>query len=167
MRPLIAVAALGLLAGGCATQGSPTPLPPAGATVAAPDPIPGRDWHLVQHAGQSSLAFGVAESDDLDLGLTCDDGSGRVTLFREAAPGEPSEFQLESGGQEQHFDAEGDPSPLTDGLSLHAEADARTLVFQRFGELGWLALQARGERHSLAAHPGSEGRIARFFSACG
>jgi len=170
MRILITLAGLGLILGGCTAGGvddAPTRLRPIDARVASPNPIPGRDWHLVQHRGQSSLAFGVAESDDLDLGLTCHDGSGRVTLFRDAAPGEPAGFQLDAGGEAQHFDAEGELSPLTDGLSLHAEADVASPVFRRFRDLGWVTLQVADERHSLPAHPGSEERIDRFFAACG
>ena len=167
MRSLVATAVLTLVLGGCASDGGPTPLPPIDTLIAAPEPTPGRDWHLTQHHGQSSLAFGAAESDDIDLGLTCDDGSGRVTLFRDSAPGEPAEIRLDVGGVVERFAAEGEPSPLTDGLALHAEADASNPVFRRFSDLGWLTLQARGEPHSLAAHPGSEERIPRFFAACG
>lgn len=167
MRSLISVAALGLVLGGCATGGSPTPLPPPEALIVAPEPIPGRDWHLTQHHGQSSLAFGAAESDDLDLGLTCEDGSGRVSVFRNAAPGEPNEIRLEAGSESADLAAEGEPSPLTDGLALSAETDAGAPVLRRFGDLGWLTLRVAGERYGLAAHPGSESRITRFLSACG
>ena len=167
MKALMAVVALGLVVGGCATARAPTPLPPVETPISTPDLIPGRDWHLAQYQGQSSLVFGAAESDDLDLGLTCEDGSGQVTLFRNAAPGEPNEFHLESGRDTAHFDAEGEPSPLTDGLALHAETGTDVPVFHRFSDLGWLALRLGGQSHGLVAHPGSEGRITRFFSACG
>lgn len=166
MRAALALAGLALTLGACASGGGPTPLPPADIPIHSPDPIPGRDWHLTQHHGQSSLVFGVAESDDVDLGFTCADGSGRVILFRDSALGEPSDFHLVAGGETVHLDAEGQPSPLTDGLSLQTEIDTDTPLFRRFGELGWVTLQARGEPHNLAAHPGSEGRIARFFAAC-
>lgn len=168
MRSALALTGLALVLGACTSDsGLSTPPAPADIPIHAPPPLAGRDWHLTRHHGQSSLVFGVADSDDVDLGFTCEDGSGRVTLFRDSALGEPTDFQLIAGGEIARLDAEGQPSPLTDGLSLMAEADAASPIFQRFADLGWVTLQAHGEPHSLAAHPGSEERIARFFAACG
>ena len=84
MRTALAAAALMLLAAGCSSTGTePTPIDPLPVTYSAPTPIAGRDWHLSQYAGESSLAYGVAETDDVNLALACADGSGRVSMFRD------------------------------------------------------------------------------------
>ena len=95
MRTVLAVTGLALLAAGCAsTETEPTPIEPVIPTYAAPMPIEGRDWHLSQYGGESSLAFGVAETDDVNLALACMDGSGRISMFRDVPDEAPREFHL-------------------------------------------------------------------------
>lgn len=162
-----AVAALGLLAAACASaDGEPTPIE-VRPVEGAPSPIAGRDWHLNQYDGESSLAYGVAESDDVSISLACADGSGRVSLFRDAPEDAPREFHLEAGGDTARFTAESEPSMLSDGQILSAEAAAGEPVFRRFRSVGWLAVWTGDDREAYAPQPGSTGNVERFFAACG
>ena len=168
MRAVLAVTGLALLAAGCAsTETEPTPIEQVIPTYAAPAPIAGRDWHLSQYGGESSLAFGVAESDDVSLALACMDGSARVSMFRDVPDGAPREFYLEAGGDSGRFEADSEPSMLTDGQILTAEAGSGEAVFRSFRSLGWLASWIGDAREGYAPQPGSEGNIERFFAACG
>ncbi len=168
MRPGLAIAGLSLLAAGCAsTSDMPSGVVASTAAVAAPTPIEGRDWHLSQYAGESSLAYGVAESDDVSIAFGCADGSGRVFLFRDVPDSAPREFHLESGGDTARFTADSEPSMLTDGQILSAEAEAGEAVFHRFRSVGWLAVWTGDEREAYAPQPGSEANAERFFAACG
>ena len=168
MRAALAAAALMLLAAGCSSTGTePTPIDSLPPIYVAPSPIEGRDWHLGQYDGESSLAFGVAESDDVNLALACADGSGRVSMFRDVPDAAPREFRLEAGGDSGLFVAESEPSMLTDGQILTTEVAADEAVLRSFRSLGWLASWTGDAREGYAPQPGSEGNIERFFAACG
>ena len=85
MKARPAVVALAMLAAGCASTGTePTPIDPLPPTYAAPSPIEGRDWHLTQYWDQSTLAFGVAESEPSMLSdgqiLTTEVGADEAVL---------------------------------------------------------------------------------------
>lgn len=167
MRAAVAVMGLALLAAGCSsTETEPTAIDPVIPTYAAPAPIAGRDWHLSQYGGESSLAYGVAETDDVNLALACMDGSGRVSMFRDVPDTAPREFHLEAGGENSRFAADSEPSMLTDGQILTAEAGSGEAVFRSFRTLGWLASWTGDAREGYAPQPGSEGNIERFFAAC-
>lgn len=168
MRARLGAAGLALLAAGCASGGvEPTPIYPAPPSYVAPSPMEGRDWHLSQYWDQSTLAYGVAESDDVNLVLTCADGAGEVSMFRDVANSAPREFHLEAGGDSGRFEADSEPSMLTDGQLLTAHAPTSDPVFRSFRSLGWLASWTGDAREGYAPQPGSEGNIERFFAACG
>lgn len=133
----------------------------------APAPVAGRDWHLSQYDGESSLAYGVAESDDVAIAFGCAHGSGRVFMFRDAPDDAPREFRLEAAGETARFAAESEPSMLTDGQMLSAQAASDAPVFRQFRSVGWLAVWTGDIREAHAPQPGSETRADRFFAACG
>ncbi len=164
--------ATGLLAAACAstdmaTPHDPGPAAPGVPTASAPAPIPNYDWHLNRHENEVSLAYGVADSDDVRLSLHCLAGVRTVTLHKDVEDGAPSVIHLESGGETERFPAQGEESLLTGGVILTAEADADHPVFQRFRRLGWVASWVGERREPYAAHPGSETAVEGFFSACG
>ncbi len=160
-----AVALLGLTSA-CASNVGST-IPSASSPVAsAPAPVAGYDWHFTPSEEAVYLAYGVAESDDLRLGLHCDVGSGKVEI---SAPGPAGmrEIYLESGGETERFPAQGEASELHDGDFVTAEASSSAPVFQRFRRVGWMAQWVGGEREVYAPHPGSEAGVERFFARCG
>lgn len=136
------------------------------AIAASPSPVEGYDWHLTIGDGYARLAYGVAESDDLKLGLDCAAGSARVDVTANAPTGSRT-ILLESGGDTERLMAQGEPSQLTDGDLLTATAAADLPVFQRFRRLGWMA-RWTGEDHreTYVAHPQSRADVERFFALC-
>lgn len=163
---LIVVTGLVLGAAACATVDAP-PEPVPASAGGAPGPVADHDWFYHRDGGEARLVYGLAESDDLRLGLDCSEGSGRLALSAVGGPNAKAEIYIESGGETERFPARSEPSELHDGVFLTAEAAADTPVFQRFRRLGWLALWQDGEREAYAPHPDSAPNIERFFAFCG
>ena len=164
-RTILALTVLALTASACATAGPDTTTPTASS--GPPAPVEGYDWFFHADEDAARLAYGLAESDDLRLGLDCSRASGRLSLSGVAQDASKPEFYIESGGETGRFPAEAEPSQLNDGVFLSAEAPADAPVFRRFRQLGWLALWRDGTRQAYAPHPASAPNIERFFAFCG
>lgn len=159
----IVLCALALGAGACATLEAPAPTP----AVVAPAPIEGYDWFYHQQEGEARLVYGLAESDDLGLGLDCVRASGRLILSALGGPDARPEVQIQAGEQTGRFPAHSEPSMLHDGVFLTAEASADAPVFKRFRREGWLSLWRESVWEAYVPHPGSTPNIERFFAFCG
>lgn len=154
------------LVSGCASVATS----PAGSVLpssepASPAPVAGYDWHLTADEGIVLLAYGIAESDELKLGLQCGTGSGRVDVTS-TGPSGARTILLESGGETERLDALGEPSELHEGDLLTAQAGADAPVFQRFRRLGWMAQWIGDRREAYASQPGSQAGVERFFALC-
>lgn len=161
---LVLIFALGGVAAACSTthQVAPTTM----ASSGSPAPVAGYDWFFHPEGTGAKLVYGVQTSDDLRLGLTCEKGAGRVEITT-TAPHGVREIHLESGGETERFRAQGEPSELSDGDFLTAEAATSTPVFQRFRRVGWLAQWEGQKRETYVPHPGAEPGIEQFFAFCG
>lgn len=164
---LIALTVLALGATACATVESPAVPDAAVAGSVAPSAVAGHDWFYHRDGGEARLVYGLAESDDLRLGLDCSQGSGRLSLSAVGGPDAKPEIRIEAGGETERFPARSEPSQLHEGVFLTAEAAADAAVFQRFRRVGWLALWQDGERQAYAPHPESAPNIEQFFAFCG
>lgn len=162
---ILALAAVALTASACATAAPDAPA--TTASSGSPAPIEGYDWFFHADEDAARLAYGLAESDDLRLGLDCTRASGRLSLSGVAPAGARPEFHIESGGETERFQARAEPSQLHDGVFLSADAPADAPVFQRFRRVGWLAVWEDGVRQTYAPHPASAPDIERFFAFCG
>jgi len=138
-----------------------------GADGGAPVPTAGYDWHLNEDAEEASLTFGLAETDDVPLDLSCRPGSGALQILQTVAEGHTRVIALESGGDTETYPARAEPSALHDGIDLTADARAADPVFLRFRKLGWLAAYGPDYRTPFVAQPGSVRQIDRFFALCG
>jgi len=164
---LIVLSGLMLGASACATVETPAELAPVVVSSGAPAPVADHDWFYHRDGEEARLAYGLAESDDLRLGLDCRQGSGRLALSAVGGPDAKPEIHVEAGGETERFAARSEPSQLHEGVFLTAEAAADAPVFQRFRRDGWLALWLNGERQAYAPHPESAPNIERFFAFCG
>lgn len=156
--------ALALTAAACASGGGAPAGPPL---AAAPAPTPGYDWFFNAGDQDASLAWGAPESDDVKLSFSCRNGSGRLEMILVAETDARRELRLESDGLSAVYPARAEPSVLHDGDYLVAEASARDPVFQRFGQVGWIAVWEGGERYGLAPQPANSRAPAAFLNACG
>ena len=144
---------------------STTPVVDTVADAGAPRPIDGHDWFLGD-AGDH-LSYGLNESDDVWLSLSCEPGAGTVELNQYLDLGRDDVIALESGGDTETWRAVAEPSELDDGQYLSARAASDEPVFLRFRRLGWLAAYGPDRRVPMVAHPASAPRIERFFATCG
>lgn len=161
---LLMLAGVAVSAAACATA-TPVTIPAARLT-AAPAPLEGYDWFLNEDGDEARLTYGLAESDDLRLGLDCRRGTGRLSLSADGEAG-AHEIVVESGGESQRFAAISEPSEVSDGVFLTAQAHTSAPVFQQFRRLGWLAVRQGAQVHGYAPHAASEPGIERFFVFCG
>lgn len=164
---LIILAGLALGAAACVTVETPTEAAPGVESSGAPVPVADHDWFYHRDGSEARLVYGLAESDDLRLGLDCSQGSGRLALSAVGGPDAKPEIYIEAGGETARFPALSEPSQLNDGVFLTADADPDAPVFQRFRQVGWLALWLDGERQAYAPQPESAPNIERFFAFCG
>ncbi len=164
---ILVLTVLAATASACATAGPTARLAITTDSSGSPAPVEDYDWFFHLDETSARLAYGLAESDDLRLGLDCERGTGRLSLSGNAPVGAKAEFQIESGGETERFAATAEPSELHDGVFLSAEARADAPVFQRFRRVGWLAMWQDGKRQAYAPHPGSMPNIDRFFTFCG
>ncbi len=169
MRTPVLIISTGLALGAtaCASVESPFEPAPVVASAGTPAPVAGHDWFYHRDGANARLVYGLAESDDLRLGLDCSQGSGRLALSAVGGPDAKPEIHVEAGGETERFPAQVEPSQLHEGVFLTAETDADAPVFQRFRRIGWLALWQDGERQAYAPHPESTPNIERFFGFCG
>lgn len=168
-RPAAIGLCLGLSGlGACSTIGgdSPLPAPVTASTSSAPLPKPGLDWFFHQTEPDATLAYGVANSDDVSLGLSCRAGTGDLWLWRDTQAQDTRELYLESGGDTERYPAETEPSAMTGGVFLSATARTSDPVMQRFRRTGWIALHEDGVRDVLVAHPENQTGIESFFAVC-
>lgn len=161
-------ARLWLLAAGAAlTACTTTPSPPVATAGGAPAPVAGYDWFLNEDGAASQLVYGLAESDDVRLTLVCEEADGKLEVSAHGPAGGPTEIHLESGGESERLRATSETLEISEGDWLTALARTTDPVFQRFRQVGWIALWQGGKRHAYAPHPASAGRIERFFGRCG
>lgn len=166
LRLTLSLAFVMLVGGLCACASQPSSPGPATLDLGAPQPTPEFDWFLIHEADQDTLAYGVADSDEVKLQLYCRAGSGALELA--AMLEKPSnELHLESGGDTERYRAESEAAGITEGEYARASAKAMDPVFQRFRRIGWIAVLEGDQRHPYVAHPQSQPRIERFFAACG
>lgn len=163
---LSALALLSIAAAAVSACSTTAPVAPSAVVAGAPVPIAGLDWHLTIDEAEAKLAYGLEESDELKLGLTCERGSGRLEI-NAMRPAGVRELYLESGGETERFAARAEPSGLHEGVFLTAQARTSTPVFQRFRKVGWLADLQNGRRETYAPHAEATPSIERFFAFCG
>jgi hypothetical protein len=158
----MACAGLCVLAG-CDMQGR-QPAPAEGAARLAP----GAGFYFNQDGDTASLAYGRADSDDVDLMLQCSRGSHRVEvsaltprMTRGAAP-----LTLVSGPVKSDLQAQVTPDEENAGGLASASAASDAPVLAAFRKTGRLSFRLAGRQQAFAATAGEQVGVARFFAAC-
>jgi hypothetical protein len=144
-----AVAALGLFA--AAAQSGAGAAPPA-----SPD---GMGWHLSHEGATAKLAYGLANSDQLALMLTCEPGRGTAAVYGEVQPASPRLIHASSGPAAI--------DPLGGGLFGEARIATADPTLQRLARKGTLAVEGDAGRFQLTATTEERRAIAAFFDWCG
>jgi len=147
-----AVAALGLIA--VAAQSRATDSTPEAYAAA-----PAMGWHLSHEDSMAKLAYGVANSDQLALMMTCEPGQAQAVVYGDVHPASPRLVKASMTA--------GAIDPLSGGLADEARIALEAPVLQKLVHSGKLAVEGDAGHFELTA-TGDEQRLVReFFAYCG
>lgn len=144
-----AVAALGLIA--FAAQSQATNLD----VQNSPAPM---GWHLSHEGSLAKLAYGVENSDQLALMMTCERGQTQAVVYGDV---QPASARVIRASMESAID------PLSGDLSREARISVRDPALQQLIRNGKLAVEADAGRFELPANPAERRLIGEFFAYCG
>ncbi len=147
-----AVAALGLIA--VAAQSRATDAAPEAGSSSAT-----MGWHLSHEGSMAKLAYGMANSDQLALMMTCEPGQTHAVIYGDVQPSSPRLVKTSM--------ASVDIDPLSGGLADEARIALRDPALQTLARSGRLAVGGDAGHFELTAE-GEERRLVRdFFAYCG
>lgn len=144
-----AVAALGLIAFGARSQGTSSDI----QTAAAP-----MGWHLSHEGSLAKLAYGVENSDQLALMMTCRQGQAQATVYGDVQPAGP---RLIKASMSTAID------PLSGSLVDETRISVRDPAMRQLARTGKLAVEAEAGLFELSATPDERRLIGDFFAYCG
>jgi hypothetical protein len=145
-----AVAALGLVAFAAQTR---TPSYDVDAGSAA------MGWHLSHEGTMAKLAYGVANSDQLALMMTCEPGRSSVEVYGVVQPVAPHLIQAVDRSEEL--------DPLSGGDASEVRIALRDPVLQSLGSRGVLRVRGDAGDFDLTAAPDERRVAADFLAYCG
>lgn len=146
-----AAAALGLVAFAAQSQSAD----PMGAAAAQP-----MAWHLSHEGAMAKLAYGVANSDQLAVMMTCEPGDRTAVVYGAVQPAGARLIQTSMTGA-----AEIDP--MTGDLSRESRIALGDPALRALAEDGALPVVGDGGRGTLPADKTERRMIADFLSYCG
>lgn len=151
---LPALAAIGLIA--IAAQSRATNAEAAPELTAGLAPM---GWHLSYEGPMAKLAYGVANSDQLALMMTCEPGQAQAVVYGDVHPASPRLVRTSMG--DTAID------PLSGGLADEARIPLRDPALRTLARSGRLAVESDAGHFELTAR-GDEQRLVRaFFDYCG
>lgn len=144
-----AVAALGLIAFAARSQATNLDV----QTVVAP-----MGWHLSHDGSLAKLAYGVENSDQLALMMTCEPGQTQATVYGDVQPSGP---RLIKASMTTAID------PLSGGLAEERRISVRDPALRELARSGKLAVEGEAGQFELSASPAERRLIGDFFAYCG
>ena len=144
-----AVAALGLIAFAAQSQATNLDV----QTGVAP-----MGWHLSHEGSLAKLAYGVENSDQLALMMTCERGQAQATVYGDLLPAGP---RLIKASMATTID------PLGGGLADETRISVRDPALRQLARSGKLAVEADAGQFELSANPAERRLISDFFAYCG
>ncbi len=145
-----AVAALGLIT--VAAQSRAT-----NAGIEAPAPAMG--WHLSHEGAMAKLAYGVANSDQLALMMTCEPGQAQAVIYGDVRPASPRLTKASTGPMAI--------DPLSGGLGDEARLALGDPTLKGLARNGKLAVEGDAGHFELTADGDERRLIRKFFAYCG
>jgi len=128
-----------------------------------PSAMPGMAWSLNHVEGEGAkLAFGLPQSDNVLLMMSCEPNSGEVLVSANAPTRVRPVLELASGGIKARYMGAIGPA-LGEGTVIEAQAQAADPVFASFAKSGDLALTIDGQRTAV---PGDRAKAHEFVNAC-
>ncbi|WP_447910601.1 hypothetical protein [Brevundimonas bullata] len=143
-----AVAALGLAA--LAGQAMTSPTTASGEAAAS--------WHLLHEGSMAKLAYGMADSDQVALMLTCSPGDRTAVVYGDAQPQSPALSLAATGPQPM--------DPLSDGEAYEARLPLTDAALTRLARGGRMAVQTEAGAQQLTASRSERRLVQNFLGYC-
>ena len=147
-----AVAALGLIA--VAAQSEAVHADAEAEGGAAP-----MGWHLSHEGPMAKLAYGVANSDQLALMMTCEPGQAQAIVYGDVQPASPRLHRASMTSAAI--------DPLSGGLADESRISLRDPTLVRLVRRGTLAVEGDAGHFELTAHGDERRLVSAFFAYCG
>jgi hypothetical protein len=150
-----------VLLAGCVAQQAPAP---PGQTARLPD----EGFFFDQEGSDARLAYGRANSDDVQLMLRCEAGQGQVEIT-DAVLGEAKTgdlLLLISGKAKSALPARVETNEESGGRLAIVQADTSASALDGFRRSGVIAVRLGTRQYELSATASEKAAIARFFSLC-
>ena len=145
-----AVAALGLITVAAHSQST---------EVAAEGGVAPMGWHLSHEGSMAKLAYGVANSDQLALMMTCEPGQAQAIVYGDVQPASPRLHRAS-----MHSAA---IDPLSGGLADESRISLRDPNLQNLARRGRREVEGDAGHFELTADGDERRLVSRFFAYCG
>ncbi len=147
-----AVAALGLIA--VAAQSRAT-----NADVVVETGVARMGWHLSHEGAIAKLAYGVANSDQLALMMTCEPGQAQAVVYGDVQPASPRlhKASMTSGAID----------PLSGGLADEARIPLHDPALLKLARRGKLDVEGDAGHFELTAGGDERRLVSAFLAYCG
>ena len=130
--------------------------PAAPAVEVQADPAP-MGWHLHHEGSLAKLAYGVANSDQLVLMVSCRPGDRHATLYGDVHPDTPRLMAVSRAAG---------PDPLTGGEAYEARVPLTDPVLQGLASRGRMPVEGVAGARVLRADQNEQQMIGQFMSYC-
>lgn len=144
-----AVAALGLIAVAAQTQATSSD---------AQTGISPMGWHLSHEGSMAKLAYGVQNSDQLALMITCEPGQAQAVVYGDVQPATPRLIKTSL--------ASAAIDPLSGGMVDESRIALRDPALQQFARRGTLEVEGETGRYELAATRNERRLVSDFLAYC-
>jgi len=144
-----AVAALGLIAFAAQSQATNLDVQSGVAPMA---------WHLSHEGSLAKLAYGVENSDQLALMMTCERGQTQAIIYGDVQPASPRVIRTSTTSA---------IDPLSGDLSGETRISVRDPAMQQLTTNGKLTVEGDAGLFQLSASPAERRLIGDFFAYCG
>ena len=143
-----AVAALGLIAWAAQTHATPGQVGE-----------PGLGWHVSHEGEMAKLAYGVQNSDQLALMMTCEPGQTTAVIYGDVAPASPRLRATSTGPAAI--------DPLSGDLTAESRLSLRDPAVQALVHNGRMPVVGEAGRSELTATRAERRLIGEFIAYCG
>lgn len=144
-----AVAALGLIAFAAQSSASNSDTQSASGAMG---------WHLSHEGRMAKLAYGVENSDQLALMMTCEPGAAQAMVYGDVQPASPR--LIKASMKAEALD------PLSGGLADEARIPLQAPVLQKLARSGTLAVEGDAGHFELTARGDERRLVQAFFAYC-
>lgn len=125
---------------------------------ASVEAAPAMGWHLSHEGAIAKLAYGVENSDQLALMMTCMPGDAQAVVYGDVKPAGARLMQAA-------FSATG-PDPLSAGDATEETVSVRDPALRRLASSGVLRVEGEAGRFDIKATPAEKRVVSSFLSYC-